>query len=226
MLATDVPESLAGRGIEPASQARGFTISLDTAEPWGGGRIEGRVEARGGRHAGRPVTVSVSCSASWLDVAPELVGQRRPGVATYWNLRTRAVPIWIDEEVWLERWELGELESANWLHFRIDLPPELPRAVEGTFVAFRWRVVARRARRVGHEASSLPLLLVEQRTLPTVRVEMTPLGSWRLLEWTSETERDSNGGPCSVAYDERRPEDAPLPGETPDAERRRLRAAS
>ncbi len=224
MLATDVTEALFGRGIEPAVAARGFSISLDTAEPWGGGRVEGRVEARGDRHARSAVTVTVSCSAAWLDVAPELVGQSRPGLTTLWNLRTRALPIWIDEEVWLERWELGELDAANWLHFRIDLPPELPRALEGTFVSFRWRVAARRPRQVGHESTSVPLLLVEPRSVPTVRVETSPLGSWRLLEWKSEAERDASGGPCSVAYDERRPEDAPLPGETPAAERLRRAA--
>ncbi len=225
MLATDVPEALFGRGIEPAVAARGFAISLDTAEPWGGGCIEGRVEARDERHARSVVTVSVACSAAWVDVAPELVGQSRPGINTLWNLRTRAVPIWIDEEVWLERWELGELDRANWLHFRIDLPPALPRAIEGTFVSFRWRVAARRPRRVGHESASAPLLLVEPRAEPTVRVETSPLGSWRLLEWKSEAERDASGGPCSVAYEQRRPEDAPLPGETSEAERRRRAAA-
>src|SRR3972149_3895946 len=56
VLRTDVPPELAGRGIAPTSNAHGFAISLDTAEPCGGGRIEGRVEARrvpgGGRARG------------------------------------------------------------------------------------------------------------------------------------------------------------------------------
>lgn len=219
MLLTEVPNELVGRGIPPASQAHGFRITLDTAEPWGGGRVEGRVESRGGRSDPHPVVVSVSCYANWLDVPPQLVGQKKLfRLETAWDLRTRSVPIWLEEEVWLERWEIGDLASANWLHFAIDLPAELPRAVEGTFVAFRWRVEARRLRKIGHDTASVPLLLREKPELPTVRVETSPLGTWRLLAWRSENERDGAGGACSVRYEERQPDDLPLPGETPEEE--------
>ena len=225
MLVTTIPRELAGRGIELPQAARGFAISLDTAEPWGGGRIEGRVESRGQRRDARPVSLSVRCLASWLDTAPQLVGQKRfLHIDTYWDLRNRSVPIWIDDEVWLERWEIGDLAGSNWIHFAVELPPELPRALEGTFVAFRWRVSAARDRRIGKEIASLPLLLIEPQTLPVVRAETSPLGSWRLLAWRSEDDRGGTAGPCSIAYDERRPEDRPLAGETPEAERlRRLR---
>src|SRR5262245_46421877 len=108
MLLTNVPDDLLGRGIEPAAKARGFTLSLDTAEPWGNGRVEGRVEARTDSHNANPVTVSVRCCSAWLDLPPQLVGQKPLWrVGTYWDLRTRGLPVWIDEEVWLERWELG-----------------------------------------------------------------------------------------------------------------------
>jgi hypothetical protein len=91
-------------------------------------------------------------------------------------------------------------------------------------VAFRWRVSAARDRRIGTEIASLPLLLVEPQTVPVVRAERSPLGSWRLLAWRSEEDRGGAAGPCSISYDERRPEDLPLAGETPEAERlRRLR---
>jgi hypothetical protein len=225
VLLTRVPDDLFGRGIEPACNAHGFAISLDTAEPWGGGRIQGRVEAREGRHDRHPVVVSLLCAASWLDVAPQLVGQKRLlRLDTYWDLRTRAVPIWIDDKVWLERLEIGDLATTNWLNFEIDLPARLPRAFEGTFVAFRWRVEAKRRRMLGRDTASLPLLLAEPRPLPVVRVETSPLGSWRLLEWRSEAEGDGAGGPCSVRYEERRPEDMPLPGETREQElARRIR---
>ena len=218
-LHTTVSPELTGHQIEAPLEAHGFRISLDIAEPWGGGRVEGRVEARDGRHDPRPVAVSVSCFAAWLDLPPQIVGQKKLlRLETYWDLRTRALPIWIDDQVWLERWEIGSLETANWLHFAIDLPQELPRAVEGTFASFRWRVEARRDRKIGHDTASMPLLLVEQRTLPTVRVETSPIGMWRLLEWRSQDERDGAGGPCSVSYEERRPEDLPLPGETREQE--------
>jgi hypothetical protein len=224
MLVTNVPEDLAGRGIELPKQAHGFTISLDAAEPWGGGRIEGRVETRESRHDPHPISIAVRCLASWLDLPPQLVGQRSLlRIDRYYEMRMRAIPIWIDEEVWLERWEIGDLGEANWLGFDMELPPELPRAVEGTFASFRWRVVASRPRRIGHDTASLPLILLESRTLPVVRIEKTPIGEWRLLEWRSPDERDGTAGPCSVAYEERRPEDMPLPGETRATELRRLR---
>ncbi len=226
MLLTDVPEHLQGRGIAPASAAGEFGLSLDVAEPWGGGRVEGRVEHRGKRRDPHGITVVLRCDACWLDVAPELVGQRRPGIGTYWALRTRSVPIWLDEGVWAAAREVGALVEANWRHFDVTIPDELPRAVEGTFVAFRWRVEARRRRRVaGWAEASLPLLLDEPRTVPTVRVETSPIGTWRLLDWRSEQERDGAGGPCSVSYEERRPEDLPLPGETREQELARRRTA-
>jgi hypothetical protein len=215
MLLTDVPEDMLGRGIEPPARAHGFSLSLDTAEPWGGGTVEGRVEARESSHKGGAVTVSVRCCSAWLDLPPQLVGQKPFWrIGTYWDLRTRALPIWIEEEVWLERWELGDLSQTNWLHFGMTLPPELPRAFEGTFAAFRWRVSASRPRRIGHDTASLPLILLEPRTEPIVRLETSPLGAWRLLEWRAEGEREAAGGQCSVAYEPRRPEDMPLPGET------------
>jgi hypothetical protein len=223
---TDVPEELAMRGIFPPERASGFAISLDRAEPWGGGRIEGRVERRSDRRDRRPVTVAVRFAAEWLDVAPQLVGRKRFfRMDTYWDLRTRSIPIWIDEEVFLERFELGALDDANWRHFSFSLPGELPRAFEGTFVSFRWRIEARRRGRVGYDRASLPLLLREQRTSPVVRVETSPIGTWRLLEWRSDAERDASAGPCSVAFEERRSEDMPLPGETRETELARRFAA-
>jgi hypothetical protein len=222
VLYTEVPRELQGRGIELPQQARGFALSLDTAEPWGGGRIEGRVEAREGKHGAHTVTISVRCLASWLDTAPQLVGQKPFfRVDTYWEIRSRAVPIWIDEEVWLERWEIGDLADANWCHFAIEIPRELPRAFEGTFVSFRWRVEASRERRFGHDKAAVPLVLLEPRTKPVVRVETSPLGHWRLLEWKADDERDGSAGTCSIVFEERRPDDMPAPGETREQELRR-----
>jgi len=216
---TDVPDGLRFRGIPPAERARGFAISLDVAEPWGGGRIDGRVERRHGRSDRRPIAAEVRCSAAWLDVAPQLVGRKRLlSWTTYGDVRNRFVPIWLEEELFLERIDLRPLDDANWQPFSLALPDRLPRALEGTFVSFRWRVEARRARLVGNDLASLPLLLEEPRTLPVVRIETSPLGTWRLLEWKSEQEVEAAGGSCSVAYDERRPEDLPLPGETRERE--------
>jgi hypothetical protein len=225
-LVTDVPDELRFRGIEPRREARGFAITLDEAEPWGGGRIEGRVERRRGRRDPRPVLVDVFCDACWLDVAPQLVGRKRfLSWATFGDVRSRAVPIWLDDELFRERIGVGPLEDANWRPFSFELPDGLPRALEGTFVAFRWRIEARRARRLGTDLASLPLLVVAPQTLPVVRVEATPIGTWRLLEWRSDEDVGGAGGPCSVTYERRRPEDMPLAGETREAELARRTAA-
>ena len=216
---TEVPDELRFRGIAPPEPAHGFRITLDTAEPWGGGHIEGRVERRGERHDRRPISVRVRCLAAWIDVAPQLVG--RKGLfswTTYGDIRNRGVPIWLDEEVFAQAAELEPLEQANWQHFAFDLPSELPRALEGTFVAFRWMVEARRSRLLGGDVAALPLLIHEPQTLPVIRVETSPIGTWRLLEWRSEFDVGGSGGPCSVGYSPRRAEDMPLPGETRERE--------
>jgi hypothetical protein len=225
MLYTDIPRELEGRMIGHAVVAQDFTVSLDTAEPWPGGVIEGRVERRKGRGDRHPITVGVHCRAAWLDVAPQLVGQKPVfRASSYWDLRTRGLPVWLDEEIFTETIELDPLDEANWRHFSLALPADVPRAFEGTFVAFRYRVEARRPRAIGHAESSVPLLILEPRTLPCIRVETSPLGSWRLLEWRCEADRDAGGGGCSVSFEERRPEDAPLPGETREQEIRRRNA--
>jgi hypothetical protein len=224
-LVTAVPDALTFRGIEPQQEARGFAIMLDEAQPQGGGRIAGRVERRNRRRDSRPVLVDVHCDACWLDVAPQLVGRERLlSWTTLAEVRNRHVPIWLEDEVYRASFDAGPLQDANWSHFSFDLPDGLPRALEGTFVAFRWRVEARRARRLGTELASLPLLLVESQNLPVVRVETSPIGTWRLLEWRSEHDVGGSGGPCSVAYEPRRPSDLPLPGETRAAELTRLTA--
>jgi hypothetical protein len=221
-LHTDIPKELDGRMIGHPVFAHDFRISLDTAEPWPSGRIEGRVEAKEGRHDRHPIAVSVSCRAAWLDVAPQLVGQKPVfRASTYWDVRTRGLPVWLDEEFCSETLELGALDDVNWRHFSLVLPDDAPRALEGTFVSFRYRVEARRPRMIGHAEASVPLLLLEPQPIPCVRIESSPLGVWRLLEWRSEGATGGNGGCCSVSFEDRKPEDQPLPGETREEEIRR-----
>jgi hypothetical protein len=218
-LLTDVPDELRFRGIEPAQEARGFGLSLDEAEPVGGGRIAGRVERHNQRRDRRPLSIEVRCDAAWMDVAPELVG--RKGIfnwSAYGEIRNKFVPIWLEEEIFSTQVDVEPLEDANWRPFEFDVPEGVPRALEGTFVAFRWRVTARRARRLGTEQASVPLLWVEPQTLPVVRVETSPIGTWRLLEWRAEGDVGGAGGGCSVVFEARRPSDLPLPGETREAE--------
>ena len=224
-LLTAVPDELKFHGIEPPLQAPGFAIALDAAQPQGAGLIAGRVERRGDRRDGRPVIVEVCCRVCWLDVAPQFVG--RKGLlhwSAYGDMRNKFIPIWLDETLFSERLEIGSLDTANWRPFSFELAEGLPRALEGTFVAFRWRIEARRARRVGAQLASLPLLLDEPQVLPVVRVETSPIGSWRLLDWKSEQDLDASGGSCSIRYENRLPADLPLAGETREDERARRAA--
>jgi hypothetical protein len=223
LVITEVPESLKFHGIEPSQEARGFAITVDQAELQGGGQITGRVERRNQRSDPRPVVVDVRCDACWVDIAPQFVGRKRvftwsaPG-----DMRNRFVPVWLEEETFRETLEVGPLDGANWRPFAFAIREQVPRALEGTFVAFRWRVEARRARRIGRELASLPLLVLEPQDQPIVRVETSPIGTWRLLEWRSKNDVGGSAGPCSVTYEARRPEDLPRPGETREAELERL----
>ncbi len=214
----DIPPDLAGRGIGPPASPRGLRLSLDTAEPWGGGSFVGRVEGAG-LHDARQITVTVRCVAAWLDIAPQLVGQRTTLTpAAFYELRSRRRGIWLDEPIWAATVEVGALAEANWRAFRVAIPDGLPRAIEATFCAVRYTVEARRRRAIGHVTALVPVLVVEPRTLPVVRVEHTPTGDWRLIEWRAEHELATRVGSIAIAFDDRRPEDAPRPGETPEDE--------
>jgi hypothetical protein len=225
-----VPEEFGGRGIPPPTDARGFRLSLDEAQPWGGGSIEGRVETVQGRPRDtRPLTVTVSCIAAWVDIAPELVGRGRLGLSSAYELRARARPIWLDELIYREQVEVGPLDgSVNWRRFEFSLPSFLPRAFEGTMCAFRYTIEAVRRRALGKSLSALPLVLVEQRREPVLRVETTPIGTWRLFEWRADGEGDADAGPVSVRFEPRAAADMPREGETRDDEilRRTGRVAS
>jgi hypothetical protein len=43
----------------------------------------------------------------------------------------------------------------------------------------------------------------EDRALPTVRIETSPVGTWRVNDKRSPGEHDSTGGGCSVRYEDR-----------------------
>jgi hypothetical protein len=218
----DVPPELMGRGIHPPAAGRGFRLSLDAAEPWCGGAISGRVELDGEPDP-RPITVAVTCHAAWIDIAPQAVGKGRsfsPGAM--YDLRARHRGIWLDEPMWQARVEVGALDDANWRRFAVTVPDGLPRAVEGTFTAFRYAVTATRRRRLGQVMASVPILLVEQRTVPVIRIERSPTASWRLIEWRAPDETGGRSESVEISFDERRPEDAPRAGETPEQELLRL----
>ncbi len=95
-----VPEEFGGRGIPPPTEARGYRLSLDVARSRGAAApIEGRVESDPGPPAERDRRSGqlVRCTAAWVDIAPQLVGRGRLGLASAYELRARARPIWLDE---------------------------------------------------------------------------------------------------------------------------------
>jgi len=204
MVVLDVDRPLWGRSIEPARRSASVQLVLDAAQPWGGGRIEGRVESRKAHQGGRYV-VSVTCSAAWLDCAPPNA-QGGTSVATVGSnllMHGIGIRIWLDEQLWAAEADLGELSGENGLPFALDLPAELPRAFEGAYVAFRWRIAARRPRAIGHAETSFPLILREDRPIPTVRIETSPVGTWRLSDTRSNAEHDIAVDGCSVRYEDR-----------------------
>jgi hypothetical protein len=225
-----VPDEFAGRGIPPPTEARGYRLSLDVAEPWGGGLIEGRVESIPDRPPrDRPIEVTVRCAAAWVDIAPQLVGRAGLGLASAYELRARNRPIWLDDVIFEEKTLVAPLDgSANWRRFEFALPDFLPRAFEGTMCAVRYVVEASRSRALGKSLAALPLVIVEQRSEPVIRVETTPIGTWRLLEWRADGEQELSAGPIEVRFDPRSLADMPREGETRDDEifRRTGRVAS
>src|SRR4029079_11820206 len=123
----------------------------DRAQPWAGGRVEGRVEMIKDRPpSANPIQILIRCTAAWIDIAPQLVGRAGLGLASAYELRARARPIWLDEMIFEERTEVEPLDgSVNWRRFAFELPAFVPRALEGTMCAFRYVVEATRPRPVG-----------------------------------------------------------------------------
>ena len=225
-----VPEEFGGRGIAPPTEARGYRLSLDRAEPWAGGRVEGRVEViRDRPPSANPIQVTLRCTAAWVDIAPQLVGRARLGLASAYELRARARPIWLDEVIFEDRRTVEPLDgSANWRRFEFILPDFVPRAFEGTMCACRYAVEASRTRAIGRSLAAVPLVVVERREEPVIRVETTPIGTWRLLEWRAAGEQEMHAGPVEVRFEPRALADMPQAGETRDDEilRRTGRVAS
>jgi hypothetical protein len=215
----EIPDVLRGRGIHPPYAPRAFAVDVTHAEPRAGGVVEGRVVSKAGRRDPRPITVRLVCTAAWLDVAPQSVGQRNlRSLSTAYDLRARRVPVWFDEPVGETVVVVGALDTVNWLAFRFVVPDGWPAATEATFAAFRYELMASRRRWIGHTVASAPIVMTGERSEPVVRIEKTPLGSWRLFEWRAPDEQDAASGNVAIRYEPRRLGDQPLPGETREQE--------
>jgi hypothetical protein len=129
--------------IIPNARSRHFHLELADAELHGGGRIAGRLH-RHGEWPPRAPTVELNCVESWLAFAPALAG------VAHWD---RAV-LWHAEAA-------VELDpDRTWVPFAFDIPADLPPAVEGHTIAWRYELSAHRPARIGVDdyAALTPLL--------------------------------------------------------------------
>lgn len=126
--------------------ARHFHIELAAAELRGGGSVAGRVHRHGSWPAGR-FGVTARCIECW----------RGPVFGPY------PVPQWDEHPLWQAHEALAVDPSAHWAPFRFDLPAQLPPAVEGRTIAWRYEVlVSRSAHRWQTETAALTPLLHEE----------------------------------------------------------------
>jgi hypothetical protein len=125
--------------------ARRFHIELFAADLRGGGRISGRLH-RHGRWAPGAFNVELSCIETWRALAPAFAG----------------VSYWERDLLWSARAEVDSDPDRTWVPFDFDIPPDLPPAVEGHALAWRYELTAHRHARIGiDEYAALTPLLFE-----------------------------------------------------------------
>ncbi len=114
--------------------ARHFHVELADAVLEGGGWIKGRVHVREGGDGGT-VEVIARCEEAWR---------------TNFRIRSlRQPPLWRIEPLWSERVAVECDPDRRWHPFAFALPPELPAAVEGYVVSWRYEIEARRPAVIG-----------------------------------------------------------------------------
>ena len=128
--------------------ARHFHIELVAAELRGGGSLAGRVHRHGPWPSGR-FGVTARCIECWRCLV----------YGPY------AAPHWDEHTLWQAHEALRVDPSAHWAPFRFALPAQLPPAVEGRTIAWRYEVlVSRNAHRWQTETAALTPLLFEEST--------------------------------------------------------------
>jgi hypothetical protein len=114
--------------------ARHFHVELADAVLEGGGWIKGRVHVNEGGDAGT-VEVIARCEEAWR---------------TNFRIRSlRQPPLWRIEPLWSTSVTVQCDPDRRWHPFAFTLPPELPAAVEGYVVSWRYEIEARRPAVIG-----------------------------------------------------------------------------
>jgi hypothetical protein len=135
-------------------EARHFHIELATAELQGGGSVSGRVHRHGPWPAGS-LEATARCIECW----------RNPILGPY------PAPQWDAHLLWRAEQSLGIDPDAHWVPFRFEFPEDLPAAVEGRTIAWRYELlVSRTAHRWQTETAAVTPLLHEESELAPIRV--------------------------------------------------------
>ena len=113
--------------------ARGFHLEVADALLEGGGRIEGRIHAHD--DLARSVEVTARCEEAWRTNL-KFRNRRHP-------------PLWREATLWEETSRVECEAGRHWHPFAFAIPGELPPAVEGYIVSWRYEVEARCRARVG-----------------------------------------------------------------------------
>lgn len=127
--------------------ARHFHLELSDAWLEGGGVLAGRVHHHGSWPEGAIVVIA-RCLECWRVS----------------NMPGRGFPQWCATPLWERASPLRLDAEATWAPFAFELPPNLPKAVEASTVAWRYELIARRSRKYWFdETAALTALLYERR---------------------------------------------------------------
>jgi hypothetical protein len=110
--------------------ARHFHIELAEAGLTGGGRLRGRVH-RHGSWAPGPIVVRARCLEVWRTTGPA----------------DPRIPQWRHAVLWQQEQPVPIEPESHWAPFCFDLPDDLPPAVEGATIAWRYELLAERGGR-------------------------------------------------------------------------------
>lgn len=118
--------------VIPGHAGRHFHLELADAALEGGGHLDGRIHVDADTSPA-PFTLTARCEESWC---------------TNFRFRPRrSPPLWQTQPLWEETISVHSEADRRWNPFRFELPSQLPPAVEGRAIAWRYSIEARRPRR-------------------------------------------------------------------------------
>ncbi len=126
--------------VIPSHAGRHFHLELADADLQGGGHLGGRVHIDDEAGEG-DLSVTARCEEAWC---------------TNFRLRSRRFPpLWTTQSLWEEALTVELEADRRWHPFRFEIPPDLPLAVEGRAISWRYTVQARRSAHRGFSDSAI-----------------------------------------------------------------------